>query len=472
MKRRILALALCAGLLSAPALAAEEAAPQPQAIAPWAYDAMAEAVALGMWDDSYYYCIENEVTDEQLDKLCAAVADKLALLGMPENTENAGPAVGVIDHTRGGVVNALYKELSTYHPDFLTWSSTPESVLSDMLQEMGQQPVIQGDETGDYHLDRVCTLQEAIVMSQRLVLSLYDYYGAGSQGLLWKAEGNGNTLYLLGTIHVDRGNVYPFAKQLRDIIAASDDAAFEVDFDDTTDTQAAVALQMYSDGTTLKDHISPALYEEVSTVLTGLGMTQDQVDILRAWVLGSSLSQMGLMDTSSGDVPLALDQYIHAKARNNGATIGAVESMTYQIEHVFNTLSDEYQEAYLQAGLDLYRAGTAGGDDTAGSLEQIDAMLTAWKVRDVAGFETSYHKDAILNSDDELNVKLFTQRDPNMIAYADSYLKADGPHTGILVVGAGHMVGGTGVVQGLKDLGYTVEVVPVESGVGKLPSGT
>ena len=47
-----------------------------------------------------------------------------------------------------------------------------------------------------------------------------------------------------------------------------------------------------------------------------------------------------------------------------------------------------------------------------------------------------------------------------MIAYARDYLTQEGSHTGLLVVGAGHMVGGSGVVQGLKDLGYTVEVVP------------
>ncbi|MCI9157759.1 MAG: TraB/GumN family protein, partial [Lawsonibacter sp.] len=51
-------------------------------------------------------------------------------------------------------------------------------------------------------------------------------------------------------------------------------------------------------------------------------------------------------------------------------------------------------------------------------------------------------------------------RDPNMIAWADRYLKQDGAHTGLMTVGAGHMIGRTGVVQGLKDLGYTVEVVP------------
>ena len=40
-----------------------------------------------------------------------------------------------------------------------------------------------------------------------------------------------------------------------------------------------------------------------------------------------------------------------------------------------------------------------------------------------------------------------------MIDYAASYLSQEGAHTGLMVVGAGHMIGSTGIVQGLKDLG-------------------
>ena len=87
-------------------------------------------------------------------------------------------------------------------------------------------------------------------------------------------------------------------------------------------------------------------------------------------------------------------------------------------------------------------------------------MMETWKNRDVAGFEKIYDKEAILESDDELNSKLFIDRDPGMIQYAADYLSQEGSHTGLMVVGAGHMVGDTGIVQGLIDQGYTVEVVP------------
>ena len=87
-------------------------------------------------------------------------------------------------------------------------------------------------------------------------------------------------------------------------------------------------------------------------------------------------------------------------------------------------------------------------------------MMDTWKDRDPEAFDQVYDKDTILESDDELNSKLFTDRDPGMIQYAADYLSQEGSHTGLMVVGAGHMVGDTGIVQGLKDLGYTVEVVP------------
>ena len=36
-------------------------------------------------------------------------------------------------------------------------------------------------------------------------------------------------------------------------------------------------MQVYSDGTTLKDHISTELYQEVVDALTPLGMTEEEI---------------------------------------------------------------------------------------------------------------------------------------------------------------------------------------------------
>ena len=121
----------------------------------------------------------------------------------------------------------------------------------------------------------------------------------------------------------------------------------------------------------------------------------------------------------------------------------------------------------------MYLGASAGEDLTEEEQAELEEALKEqeaavsrwmgqWKTRDIEAFSKDYPKDDIQgNTTDELNSKLFEGRDPNMIAWADSYLKHEGSHTGLMTVGAGHMIGKTGVVQGLKDLGYTVEVMPL-----------
>ena len=44
----------------------------------------------------------------------------------------------------------------------------------------------------------------------------------------------------------------------------------------------------------------------------------------------------------------------------------------------------------------------------------------------------------------------------------DRYLETEGENTFFLAVGAGHMVDPGGIVSGLRELGYTVELVPAD----------
>ena len=87
----------------------------------------------------------------------------------------------------------------------------------------------------------------------------------------------------------------------------------------------------------------------------------------------------------------------------------------------------------------------------------MDAMMETWKAGDAAAFEEIFDKAAVLESTDELNSRLFTDRDPNMIEYAAKLLEREGENTFFLAVGAGHMVDPGGIVGGLRALGYTVE---------------
>ena len=394
---------------------------------------------------------------EQVEALARTVGDKLALLDLEPRPAN-GTAL-VLDTTRGGVMNALYQEAAAY--------SFPgvEQGAEAFMTSVG---ALAGDGSG-LHLDRPCTVLEAAAMANSLILNLYDQQDAGSLGLLWRADnGRGNVLYLLGSIHTDRNNLYPFHKQLRDVILNAEQVSFELDFNDTDQLLEFAAMQTYPAGDSLASHISPALYQAVVQAAAQLGMDEGTVSQYKPWALANAFSSLATLDETSGENAMAIDLYVNAKAVNAGIHIGAVETYAFQGQ-IFDTLSPEYQEQYLAGGLLLILDPDSISQETRDALteaiqaqmDQIGAMMDSWKARDAAKFDAVYGKDVILDSEDELNRKLFTGRDPGMIQYAADYLNQTGSHTGLLVVGAGHMVGDTGVVQGLRDLGYTVELVPV-----------
>ena len=471
--KKLLSLLLAFGLLgTTPALAAEGEAPaqEPAPLPAWSYGMVADGYALGLFGDEIYTAHDQTVTADQLETMTQVVAGKLALLGVEQRT--ADDEGLVVDTTRGGVVNALYQEAAAYA--FPGVEEGPEVFMTSVGALAGD-----GESLA---LDRPCTLLEAAAMANSLILNLYDRENAGSLGLLWKADnGAGNTLYLLGSIHTDVNNTYPIHKQLRDIILNADQVTFELDFNDQAQILEFAAMQVYSDGTTLADHVDPGLYQLVVTLSEqALGLPEEAVALYKPWALAASFQSLATVDETTSSNAMAIDLYVNAKASNAGIPIDAVETYAFQ-GGIFDGLSPEYQEVYLASSLlMLSNVDTmpdevrqvfvdilgeealepAAQDYIQAQLDQISAMMETWKDRDPEAFDEVYDKDAILKSDDELNAKLFIDRDPGMIRYAADYLSQEGSHTGLLVVGAGHMVGETGIVQGLKDLGYTVEVVP------------
>lgn len=450
-----LTLALC---LSTPALAAEAPAQRPS---PWTYAYMADAYALGLVDDDLGQYILSPITQERLDAMTTAAAAKLALLELPRRT--ASDEALVLDLTRGGVMNALYQICADYELDGIEDGPVP------FLTGLG---VVQGvNAAGELDLERPCTCQEAAVMAMRLVLAVYDQADAGSRGLLWKAVSGGNTLYLLGTAHMDRGNIYPFHRTLRQALASAQEVFFEVDLNDQQGMAEFAAMQSYTDGTTLKDHISPELYAQTVEAFGALtGMPEETVAAFKPWALATALANLMTQDESTGGAPLAIDLYLNTAAVYQGKAIGGVESYALQ-GAIFDTLSPEYQEAYLASYVAMSLAANGEAPERTEEEEKalqealelqsqmLDSIIQAWKAGDAEAFEEVYDKAAIVESGDELSSRLFTGRDPNMIQFASQLLEREGENTFFLAVGAGHMVDPGGIVSGLRALGYTVEPV-------------
>ena len=356
--KKFLSLLLVLGLLgsSQVALAAEES---PAPLPVWSHSILADGYSLGLFGDEISVQHSQTVTMEQVEALAQTVEDKLALLDLEPRPAD-GTAL-VLDTTRGGVMNALYQEAAAYA--FPGVEQGPEAFMTSV-------GALAGDGSG-LHLDRPCTVLEAAAMANSLILNLYDWQDAGSLGLLWRADnGRGNVLYLLGSIHTDRNNLYPFHKQLRDVILNAEQVSFELDFNDTDQLLEFAAMQTYPAGDSLANHISPALYQAVVQAAAQLGMDEGTVSQYKPWALANSFASLATLDETSSENAMAIDLYVNAKAINAGIDIGAVETYAFQGQ-IFDTLSPEYQEQYLASGLLLILDPDSISQETRDALTEV-----------------------------------------------------------------------------------------------------
>lgn len=417
----------------------------------WAVSELVDAESLNLLPENWNEVIQSPVSPQQSRFILTQVDDNISILGY-EKVRDLDLSAAV--SSRGEFLELLYSILSAY-PDFT-------DNQQEMVKFMAGAGILKGTLSGDLLLDKPCSLQDALIFSARTISYIYNVTGQASNGLLWKATNGGNTLYLLGTIHVDRGNVYPFSDNLMSAINQSQEAIFEIDFMNQDGIEYYVANTVYTDGSTLKDHIPPELYEMVAGLYAQFGVSEDEIALYRPWVLASQLSNLALYYDDSAvslESVMPIDSYIYSKAMTGNLTISEIEGYAYQVD-MFNNLSDETQSEYLlSAASELY--AVMSGEGTAASIDKIDVMLQTWKGRDIDGFNAAYEKDASLATADEFTDALYTLRDENMTEYAVRLLNAEGTNTFIIVVGAGHMVGTTGIVNRLTELGYSVGLVPV-----------
>ena len=88
----------------------------------------------------------------------------------------------------------------------------------------------------------------------------------GGRGFMWEVESNGNTVYLVGSMHIADDSFYPLRKEFEEAFAEADYLGVEIDISKAADeAQQKLILDLgsYQDGTTLKDHVSSETYTKL-----------------------------------------------------------------------------------------------------------------------------------------------------------------------------------------------------------------
>lgn len=264
------------------------------------------------------------------------------------------------------------------------------------------------------------------------------------RGFMWEVQNNGNTVYLVGSMHIADDSFYPLRPEFEQAFAEADYLGVEIDLSKAADEEQQnmiMKLGMYQDGTTLKDHVSKDTYAKVGDILEQNGMKRDALDAFKPWVVETTISS--LKSVMAGyEATEGIDLYFIQKALERKIPIVELESYESQLS-MFDQFSKELQEKNLKAALDNFDVLDDG----------VDQMADMWKKGDEKALLELTNSMA---GDAEYNKAMLIDRNIGMADKIDGYLKSDKKAEYFIVVGAAHYLGEHGVIKLLEDKGYTV----------------
>jgi len=265
------------------------------------------------------------------------------------------------------------------------------------------------------------------------------------KSFLWKIQSEANTVYVLGSLHFAKREIYPLHQRIENAFEQSDFLVVEANVNDIgkADVQKLVGSALYPANDTLEKHVSAETYEQVKKEMGGLGIPPELIHKQKPWFLAMTI--VALESVKLGlDPKLGMDMHFLSKAQGKKKIL-ELESLDYQIS-VLSGISDKDQELFL-----LYTL-----KDLNILEQELDKMIKAWTSGDTKAMEAlmtrSVSEDKRLSS---IYEKLAYERNKNMASKIEDFLKAK--ETYFIIVGAGHLVGNEGIIELLKRSGYRVE---------------
>jgi uncharacterized protein len=283
-----------------------------------------------------------------------------------------------------------------------------------------------------------------------LVMFLFAVFGGDSlsqpkKNFLWKVQSKTNTVYVLGSIHYLKKEMYPLDEKIEKAFDQSEILVVEADVTNVekVDVEKLFGGAFYAEGDTLEKHLSQKTYALLKQKLNELGASLEAANKYRPWFLAISLVSLEISKLGF-DPNYGIDRYFLSKASGTKKIL-ELEGLEYQF-NLSSSLPEKDQELFL-----LYTL-----KDIKVLEKELDRLMKAWGTGDERGVESIITRTV---KEDKRLVPIYEkfihQRNRNMASKIEEYLKAN--ETYFVIVGAGRLVGSQGIIQILKGKGFTVE---------------
>jgi uncharacterized protein YbaP (TraB family) len=259
------------------------------------------------------------------------------------------------------------------------------------------------------------------------------------KGCIWEIKNDKAKVYLFGSIHLAKKEMYPFEKTVEDAFRSSNNLVVEVDVTDIVSMSKAQSKLLYSQNDDVYNHISKEGKEKLDAYAKELGIDMSTLKKMKPWAIESAIQQAQLQKSgySAAD---GVDNYFLNEGKNTKKVL-ELESVDFQFD-LLNSISAQDQEKLFFTELkDLKDCDT-----------EFKKLYDAYKAAD----ENILNELIIdsLKEEPETYKKLIADRNIGMANKIDGYLRTNDSY--FVVAGLGHFIGDDSVVKLLEKKGYTV----------------
>jgi len=267
--------------------------------------------------------------------------------------------------------------------------------------------------------------------------------GADEHHTLWVARGAHNSVVLLGSVHMLKPGASELPPEAAQAYAHAKALVMEVDLNALNAEDLLTAMSNQSamaEDQTLAEALGPALYDRFRKQARVLGLDADMLAHTQPWLAALALDQAQMAKLGYASAAGVDEQLAHQAAADHKPIVG-LETVEEQLG-VFARLSAAQQRRFLAYTLDE--------EERAG--DELEHMVSAWRRGDTVALEQLLQEG--FEDFPDLLAVLTTERNRRWLATLLPLLAENQDY--LVVVGAMHLVGKNGLVELLRQRGYSV----------------
>jgi len=298
------------------------------------------------------------------------------------------------------------------------------------------------------YLNAKMPLQEMLALYARTVNNRLQSENKVAKGYFYEVKNKDNKIYMLGSIHVGKNEMYPIRKEITDALKESSKIYMEVDLTNPDATKIMQEAMYYKDDNSLKADLGDELYAKVVKIFGNLGLKKEAIAKMRPWAVYNSIS----IDPTggAGNSMFGVESYFLSQALLNGIKVDELETIELQRDLLAGIDKDVYITLIKETVDEIEKNGYKNIN------KSLDEMLEAWIKSDKTYIKNAYKKDGQDEANSKFNKALVDTRDKGMADKIEKLLNQDGKNTYFVLVGAAHLVPEDSVTGILKDKGFEV----------------